>query len=69
MRGVLEGSQKGVMGAVVGVPGPVDYAQAKPLKLPNLPEWEGQISSRLHANQLGIPVPIANDADLAARTS
>lgn len=66
MRGVLGQSGLDVMGAIVGVPGPVDYAQAKPLKLPNLPNWEGRISARLLESELGIPVRLANDADLAA---
>ena len=66
MRHVLAQTRSNVVGAVVGVPGPVDYAQAKPLKLPNLPEWEGHINSVLLENELGIPVLLANDADLAA---
>lgn len=66
MRDVLARSRMNVVGAVVGVPGPVDYAQAKPLKLPNLPDWEGHINSVLLEDELGIPVLLANDADLAA---
>ena len=66
MCDVLGQNRTGVMGAVVGVPGPVDYAQVKPLMLPNLPDWEGHISSRLLENELGISVLLANDADLAA---
>ena len=66
MRDVLVQTGSNVVGAVVGVPGPVDYAQAKPLKLPNLPDWEGHISSLLLEDELGIPVLLANDADLAA---
>ena len=67
MREVLgEQGAKGTMGAVVGVPGPVDYAQGKPVRLPNLPDWEGHVSSSLLEEELGIPVLLANDADLAA---
>ena len=66
MRRVLAKSGVDVVGAVVGVPGPVDYAQGRPLKLPNLPEWEGHVSSSLIQSELGIPVQVANDADLAA---
>ena len=66
MRDLLDRNGEGVVGAVVGVPGPVNYAQGKPLMLPNLPDWEGHISSRMLENELGIPVLIANDADLAA---
>ena len=28
---------------VVGIPGPVDYSTGAPLRLPNLPDWEGHI--------------------------
>lgn len=67
MREVLgEQGAKRTMGAVVGVPGPVDYAQGKPVRLPNLPDWEGHVSSSLLEEELGIPVLLANDADLAA---
>ena len=66
MREVLGQSRTGVIGAVVGVPGPVDYAQGKPVRLPNLPDWEGHVSSNLLEKELGIPVLLANDADLAA---
>ena len=66
MRDVLDHHAKDVVGAVVGVPGPMSYAEGKPLKLPNLPDWEGHISSGMLETELGIPVLIANDADLAA---
>lgn len=51
---------------VVGIPGPVDYSKGAPLRLPNLPNWEGHIQSSLLEAELGIPVVLANDADLAA---
>jgi glucokinase len=66
MCDVLDQHGEGVVGAVVGVPGPMDYAQGKPLKLPNLPDWEGHVSSSMLESELGIPVLMANDADLAA---
>ena len=66
LRGFLQEHEAGVSGAVVGVPGPVDYSAGEVLKLPNLPEWEGQISSDQLSTTLGLPVLIANDADLAA---
>jgi len=51
---------------VVGIPGPVDYSAGAPLRLPNLPDWEGHIQSSLLEDELGILVILANDADLAA---
>ena len=55
-----------VAGGVVGIPGPVDYARGQPLKLANLPLWEGRISAEGLSDQLGLPILLANDADLAA---
>ncbi|MEE9276809.1 MAG: ROK family protein [Dehalococcoidia bacterium] len=55
-----------VLGAVVGVPGPVDYQRGEVGRLPNLPAWEGRVSARLLADTLGLPVILANDADLGA---
>ena len=52
--------------AVVGVPGPLDYAAGEILRLPNLPAWEGHFSARTLANAFQLPVLLANDADLAA---
>ena len=66
LREVFTQGGEGAAAAVVGVPGPVDYEQGKPLMLPNLPNWEGHISASLLEEVLGIPVLIANDADLAA---
>ena len=55
-----------IAGAVVGVPGPVDYSHGEVLKLPNLPNWEGTVSGGALNGELGMPVLLANDADLAA---
>lgn len=51
---------------VIGIPGPVDYSAGVPLRLPNLPEWEGHVQASLLETELGLPVALANDADLAA---
>ena len=52
--------------AVVGVPGPVSYRDGTVARLPNLPGWEGQLSAEQLTAEVGLPVSIANDADLAA---
>ena len=51
---------------VIGVPGPVDYAAGEPLRLPNLPRWEGHVNAGRLSRELDTPVLLANDADLAA---
>ena len=66
MRENIAASRFVLAGAVVGVPGPVSYLDGVPLGLPNLPAWEAQIDARALANATGIPVALANDADLAA---
>ena len=53
-------------GAVVGVPGPIDYAAGAPTMLVNLPAWEGHVSAASLSDTLGLDVLLANDADLAA---
>jgi glucokinase len=56
-----------VSAAVVGLPGAVDYDTGKLLWAPNLPErWPDQLSREELTARLGLPVLIANDADLAA---
>ena len=53
--------------AVVGLPGAVDYAAGQLLWAPNLPkQWPAQLSTEGLTGHLGLPVSIANDADLAA---
>jgi glucokinase len=66
MKQALAEYGESVQGAVVGVPGPVSYAEGKAFLLSNLPEWEGRVSEQLLAAQIGLPVLLANDADLAA---
>jgi glucokinase len=62
----MEKAGRPIVGAVIGVPGPVDYSSGEVLKLSNLPNWEGKISGARLSAELGIPVLLANDADLAA---
>jgi glucokinase len=53
--------------AVVGLPGAVDYRAGRLLWAPHLPEqWPDQLSTAGLTAHLGLPVSIANDADLAA---
>ncbi len=66
MRRVLETADRRVVGAVVGVPGPVDYSSGDVIMLPNLPGWEETVRASILAEELGLPVLVANDADLAA---
>ena len=66
MRFVLENAGRTIAGVVVGVPGPVDYSRGEVIDLPNLPGWEGSISAASLSQELGRPVLLANDADLAA---
>ena len=51
--------------AVIGVPGIVDYEAGRALALPQLPAWR-EVSAASLAEALGVPVSLANDADLAA---
>jgi predicted NBD/HSP70 family sugar kinase len=53
--------------AVVGLPGGVDYDAGRLLWAPHLPEqWPDLLSTEGLTARLGLPVSIANDADLAA---
>ena len=53
--------------AVVGLPGPVDYDAGRLLWAPHLPQsWTTLLTNTELTNRLGLPVFIANDADLAA---
>lgn len=52
--------------AVVGLPGPVDYQQGALLWAPHLPQsWYAALSETSLGEALGVPVQLANDADLA----
>lgn len=66
MQEALAGTGLPIAGAVVGVPGVVDDLAGEPLRLPNLPQWEGHLSERALSEATGLPVLLANDADLAA---
>jgi glucokinase len=55
-----------IAGAVVGVPGIVDYEAGTIVALPQLPAWGKAVSAAALMDMLGIPVTLANDADLAA---
>ncbi|MCP3991158.1 MAG: ROK family protein [Actinomycetia bacterium] len=53
--------------AVVGVPGVVDHDAEALLKAPNLPpRWIPSLTGDWLAERMGVPVSLANDADLAA---
>jgi glucokinase len=63
---VLEGHGT-VSHAVVGLPGSVDYTSGHLLWAPNLHhEWPDRLSRDSLAQELDVPVYIANDADMAA---
>ncbi len=66
MREVADAAGLAIEGAVVGVPGPVNYDAGTVVRLPNLPNWEESISARVLSESLRMPVKLANDADLAA---
>lgn len=51
--------------AVIGVPGIVDYELGHALALPQLPAWH-EVSAASLSDAIGVPVSLANDADLAA---
>jgi glucokinase len=53
--------------AVIGVPGRIDYRAGRLEHAPNLPpHWPEALAEQLLSDQLGVPVALANDADLAA---
>lgn len=53
--------------AVIGVPGRVDYRHGRLEHAPNLPpHWPDALTQLSLAEHLGVPVALANDADLAA---
>ena len=67
MRLMLDKSERStIAGAVVGMPGPIDYSAGDVVRLPNLPDWKGHISAAQLSKEVGLPVLLANDADLAA---
>ena len=66
LRTALEQAPDKVEGAVIGVPGMVDYHNQEVVKLPNLAAWEGTISGQRLSDALGLETLLANDADLGA---
>ncbi|MEM7326127.1 MAG: ROK family protein [Actinomycetota bacterium] len=53
--------------AVVGLPGVVDHQEGRLLAAPNLPQnWIEYLNERWLGDRIGLPVSLANDADLAA---
>ncbi len=66
LRTALEQAPGKVEGAVIGVPGMVDYHNQEVVKLPNLAAWEGAISGQRLSDALGLETLLANDADLGA---
>ena len=46
LRTALEQAPGKIEGAVIGVPGMVDYLNQEVVKLPNLAAWEGTISGQ-----------------------
>ena len=65
MRRVLDHNAAGV--AVVGVPGRVIYDSGRLEMAPNLPEgWLEHLTEEEPSASVGLPVSLANDADLAA---
>jgi glucokinase len=67
VKAVAGATGESIAQAVVGLPGAVDYETGRLLWAPNLPErWPDLLSRDVLAAELGLPVHIANDADLAA---
>ena len=66
MRSVAARAKQPIAGAVIGVPGLVDYSRGEVFVLPNIPKWEGTLSAARLSAELGLSVFIVNDADLAA---
>lgn len=52
---------------VIGIPGVIDHEAGALVEAPNLPSgWIPRLTNRWLAQQVGAPVSLANDADLAA---
>ena len=82
LREAREASPLALTGAVVGVAGPVSYAEGRPLRLPNVEGWEAALDALAPrgslpaapgpavqqglADALRLPLLLANDADLGA---
>ena len=66
MREVIDNADVSVSGAVVGLPGSINYQTGQVIHLPHLPHWPHTVSADWLSAQVGLEVLIANDADLAA---
>jgi glucokinase-like ROK family protein len=55
-----------VMGAGVGVPGPVDFGRGLPVSPPLMPGWDGYPVRDAVSRELGCPVVLDNDVNLLA---
>ena len=65
MRETVDAS--GARRAVIGVPGRVDHAEGRLEFAPNLPPpWRDHHTQERLSDAMGLPVDLANDADLAA---
>ncbi|MHB8467787.1 MAG: ROK family protein, partial [Acidimicrobiales bacterium] len=63
----VAGNVTGCTSAVVGVPGRVDYRVGALEQAPNLPvTWPPMLTEARLSQTVGLPVALANDADLAA---
>jgi len=56
----------GVCAAGVGVPGMVRFADGVVVRSPNIPPWRDYPAARVLSEQLGVPVSVDNDANMAA---
>jgi glucokinase len=54
-----------VNGAAVGAPGPIDQRTGVLVNPPNLPGWKNVALGRMLSEQIGAPVLLENDANLA----
>lgn len=65
IRGCAAGA--GAAGVIIGLPGRVDYGRGRLDRAPNLPTgWVSELDENDLSEAVGIPVAVANDADLAA---
>jgi glucokinase len=65
MQSVIESAPGPLLGAVLGVPGIIDNVRSRIVDLPNLPGWAENVTAAGLSAALGLPVILANDADLA----